>query len=185
MAAALLQAATSSVDAPSSSSRVLSVSLYASRCAVTFFLYSNQIVQCHLDTRAKAMFQYAALSLMQMLACKERCFDCLLHQLLRYLAGSQHVSRLHVQRSCLLRRQLQLRRPGIHPRADHGYKMMRNPRCHAVPANAVARWSINDVGRMTSLSWQLCSVAWQPKRACPCPVLGISVGPACSCTSSS
>jgi hypothetical protein len=120
------------------------------------------------------------------LACKEGCFDCLLRQLLKYLAGSQHVSRLHVQRPCLLRRQLQLGRPGIHPRADHGNQMMRNPRCHAVPANAVACWSIKDVGRRTSRSWQLCSVAWQPmKRGCPCPVLGTSVGPACSCTSSS
>jgi uncharacterized membrane protein len=43
-AAALLQAATSSADAPSSDSRVLRVSLYASRCAVAFFLCSSHVL---------------------------------------------------------------------------------------------------------------------------------------------
>lgn len=58
--------------------------------------------------------------------CKPRCIGS-------YLAGSQHVSRLHVQRASLLRRQVQLCRPALHARADDGYQVVRQPRCNAVP----------------------------------------------------
>lgn len=137
VAAALLQAATSSADAPSSSSRVLSVSLYASRCAVAFFLCASR--WCGAGQMPRATFMH---SMQLYYWCKPHkqtaAFDCLLHCFTGYLAGSEHVSRLHVQRPSLLRRQLQFCWPGVHASADHWYQVMRKPRGNAVPAGAVS-----------------------------------------------